>query len=91
MVQDIHNPEVANGISEVEKPDGRRYSRRGGRPGLDVDINAVCDAVLGVWNGSGETITEIAERFGVSRGWIWKWVYPQIDCRRHSLTNGKKH
>ena len=51
----------------------------GGRPGLNVDFKAVCDAVLGAWNGSGETITEIAERFGVSRGWIYKWVYPALD------------
>ena len=29
--------------------------------------------------GSGETVTEIAARFGVSRGWIHKWVYPTLD------------
>ena len=45
---------------------------------MDVDFKAVCNAVLEAWNGSGETITEIAESFGVSRGWIWKWVYPEL-------------
>ena len=49
---------------------------QGGRPGLTVDLKAVCDATLMVRNGSGETITDIANRFGVSRGWIHKWVYP---------------
>ena len=60
------------------KPGIRQYNHRGGRPPLEVDFKAVCDAVLGVWGGNGETITEIAERFGVSRGWIWKWVYPAL-------------
>ncbi len=49
---------------------------QGGRPELTVDFKAVCDATLMVRNGSGETITDIANRFGVSRGWIHKWVYP---------------
>ena len=59
-------------------PGKRKYNRRGGRPPLDVDFVAVCVAVQEAWNGSGETITEIAERFGVSRGWIWKWVYLEL-------------
>jgi hypothetical protein len=60
------------------QPGIRRYNQRGGRPSLDVDFVAVCNAVKGAWNGNGETITEVAERFGVSRGWIWKWVYPEM-------------
>ncbi len=56
----------------------RGYRRCGGRPPLDVDFVAVCDAVLMAWNGSGESITAIALRFGVSRGWIHKWVYPKL-------------
>jgi hypothetical protein len=56
----------------------REYNRRGGRPGLNVAFGAVCDAVQGARNGSGETITDVACRFGVSRGWIWKWVYPAL-------------
>jgi len=56
----------------------RGYNRLGGRPGLSVDFVAVRDAVLAAWDGSGETITEIAARFGVSRGWIHKWVYPVL-------------
>ena len=42
---------------------------------MEVDFVAVCDAVLMAWNGGGESITDIALRFGVSRGWIRKWVY----------------
>ena len=61
-------------------PQQRQYIRRGGRPGLNVDIKAVCDAVLQARNGSGETITDVATRFGVSRGWIYKWVHPVLDA-----------
>ena len=60
------------------KPGQRRYNRLGGRPPLNVGFRAVCDAVQGAWNGSGETITEVAERFGISRGWLHKWVYPAL-------------
>ena len=59
-------------------PGKRKYNRRGGRPSLDVDIVAVCDAVQRAWQGNGESVTEIADRFGVSRGWIHKWVYPVL-------------
>ena len=62
----------------AEKPGTRIYNRRGGRPGLNVDFTAVCDAVLGAWRGNGDTVTDVAERFGVSRGWVWKWVYPAL-------------
>ena len=61
-------------------PGQRQYNRLGGRPGLTVDFEAVCDATLMARNGSGETITDIATRFGVSRGWIHKWVYPELDA-----------
>ena len=58
----------------------RGYRRRGGRPGLNVDFVAVCDAVRKARNGSGDTMTDIAARFGVSRGWLYKWVYPAVDA-----------
>ena len=61
-------------------PQQRQYNRLGGRPGLGVDFRAVCDAGLQARNGSGETITDVATRFGVSRGWIYKWVYPVLDA-----------
>ena len=60
-------------------PGHRQYNRLGGRPGLTVDFKAVCDAVLLARNGSGETITDVAARFEVSRGWIHKWVYPELE------------
>ena len=45
---------------------------------MDVDFVAVCDAVRRALNGDGETITSIAARFGVSRAWIHKRVYPEL-------------
>ncbi len=62
----------------TDQAGGRGYNHRGGRPRLDVDFVAVCDAVRGAWEGSGETITAIAARFGVSRAWIHKRVYPAL-------------
>ena len=43
-----------------------------GRPSLNVDFMAVCDAVAGARSGSGENMTDLAARFGVSRGWLHK-------------------
>jgi len=60
-------------VSAPPKPNDPTGDRR-----LNVDFGAVCDAVQGARNGSGETITDVACRFGVSRGWIWKWVYPAL-------------
>jgi|ETN02SMinimDraft_2_1059926.scaffolds.fasta_scaffold213720_1 hypothetical protein len=54
------------------------YKRRGGRPPLDVDIVAIGDAVREARAGGDETITAIARRFGVSRGWIHANVYPAL-------------
>ena len=75
---DIINAEGGKGVNKVDKPGSRRYNHRSGRPGLNVNFKAVCDTVQGAWNGSGESITDIAESFGVSRGWIHKWVYPEL-------------
>ena len=47
---------------------------------MNVDFMAVCDAVVRARTGNGETMTDVAERFGVSRGWICKWVYPALDA-----------
>ena len=66
---DRHGPNI---------PPTKGYRQRGGRPGLNVDFVAVCDAVREAWAGSGETVTSIAARFGVSRGWIHKWVYRAV-------------
>ena len=59
----------------------RRYNRRGGRPRLDMGFGAVYDAVRRAKEGGGETITEVAARFGVSRAWIHKWVCPALDLK----------
>ncbi len=60
-----------NNLNPSTIPGQRQYNRRGGRPKLDVDFAAVHDAVLGAWSGSGETITEVAARFEVSRDWVY--------------------
>ena len=62
-----------------DSPPIRGYNRRGGRPGLNVDFVAVCDVVRAARKGSGETMTSIALRFGVSRGWLHKHVYPALE------------
>ena len=69
-----------HGVKTSNTPGHRQYNRLGGRPGLTVDFKAVCDATLMARDGSDETITDIANRFGVSRGWIHKWVYPVLDA-----------
>ena len=65
-------------MTTTVNPPIRGYSRRGGRPGLNADFMSVCDAVRDARKGSGETMTDVAQRFGVSRGWICKWVYPTL-------------
>ena len=67
-----------NPSDEPHRPPPRSYSGLGGRPPLDVDFMAVCDAVQMAWDGSGESVTDIALRFEVSLGWIHKWVYPKL-------------
>lgn len=69
----------ANDTSTRNIPGKRQYNRLGGRPGLDVDFMAVCNAVSAARRGSGETITDVAIRYGVSRAWIWKWIYPVLN------------
>jgi len=72
--------EISRDLSDMPiQPSKRKYNRRGGRPGLNIDFVSVCDAVTRARNGSGETMTDVAQRFGISRGWICKWVYPELD------------
>ena len=67
----------------AETPGIRQDNQRvGGHPPLDVDFKAVCDAVSRARNGNGEIVTEVAERFGVSRGWIYLRVYKELECVR---------
>ena len=61
---------------------GYRQRGGGGRPGLNVDFVAVCDAIRKAWAESGGTVTSVATRFRVSRGWMHKWVYPELGDKR---------
>ena len=54
---------MENKVPVPVEPGGRTYNR-GGRPGLNVDFKADCGTVLGAWQGNGETVTEVAARFG---------------------------
>ena len=69
-------------MDNIKIPGKTTYNRRGGRPGLDVDFKAVCDAVQRACQGNGESITEVAARFGVSRAWIHKWIYPTLEGKK---------
>ena len=73
-----NKPEIV--LAEI--PGTRQDNQWRGRPGMDVDFAAVCNAVRRVWNGSWETVTDTAERFGVSREWTWKRVYPGLEHER---------
>ena len=81
----VNNPDQKR--SGPVKPTPRRYNRLGGRPGLNVDFGAVCAATQGALQGNGDTITDVATRFGVSRGWIWKWIYPFLEGRNAEPTD----
>ena len=60
------------------RPPKRGYSQRGGRPGLNADFMAVCAVVREARMENGETMSDVAGRFGVSRAWLHKWVYPAL-------------
>ena len=68
---------MTNKDTEQQRP-RQGYRPRGGRPPLDVNIEAITDAVQAARNNNGETISAIARRFGVSRGWIHSNVYPAL-------------
>jgi hypothetical protein len=78
----VSGPPKPNGPTGVQHgpniPRTRGYRQRGRRPGLNVDFVAVCDAVREARMENGETMTDVARRFGVSRGWLWKWCYPAL-------------
>ena len=79
------------------RDDGKITPRKGhgpvgGRPRLEVDFVAVCDAVREAIEGNGETITAVAQRFGVSRGWIHANIYPAIRYSpRREMTMSAAH
>ena len=60
------------------KAHGTRSGRPIGRKPPDVDFVTNCDAVSRAVNGSEDTLTDIARRFAVSRGWIYKRVVPVV-------------
>ena len=43
-----------------------------------MDFMAVYDAAREARMENGETMTDVAGRFGVSRAWLHKWVYPAL-------------
>ena len=55
-----------NHSGNSQSPPHRGYRRGGGRPYLEVDFVAVCDAVLMACNGSGESITASLSDLGLA-------------------------
>ena len=56
---------------------GTKSGKPIGRPRLDVDFVAVCDALRRDWGEPG-AISRTARQFGVSRAWLYKWVIPAV-------------
>lgn len=52
----------------------------GGRPRAQVDFMTICDSLKGRLGERG-AIKKMAEKYGVSRAWIYKWVMPVIRAR----------
>ena len=67
------------------------YNAKGGRPRLNVDLNAITADVKAVLGGSGETITSVAARYRVSRSWIHKNIYPALGYVPDRQTAVKDH
>ena len=57
---------------------GTKSGRPIGRPPLEIDVIKVCDALRGRLRERG-AIAEVAARFRVSRGWVYKHVVPTLD------------
>ena len=55
-----------------------RSGRPIGHPRLDVDFVAVCKALRHRREEPG-AVSHVAREFGVSRGWLYKWVVPALD------------
>jgi len=78
-------------MATSDLPPIRGYRRpAGGRPGLNVDFVAVCDAVARARIDGAETMTDVAARFGVSRGWLHKWVYPALASLGGDRVQGRR-
>ena len=67
---------VKDGLTHA-KAHGTKSGRPIGRPPLEVDVIKVCDALRGRLRERG-SIAEVAMRFGVSRGWVYKHAVPLI-------------
>ena len=68
---------------EHAKKHGTKSGKRIGRPAKKVDFATIYDAVYEAKMTGAETLTDVAERFGVSRGWIYDHVIPLLQ-HQHS-------
>ncbi|MEE8158977.1 MAG: hypothetical protein V3T78_06380 [Dehalococcoidia bacterium] len=66
-------------ILSVEPLDGPK-----GRPRAQVDFVRICDSLRGRVQERG-AIRTIAQEYGVSPAWIYKWVIPVIRSRPPGL------
>lgn len=57
---------------------GTKSGKAIGRPALDRDLMAICDALRERLGDPG-AVTQVARRFKVSRGWVYKRVMPLLE------------
>ena len=74
---------VKDGLAYA-KSHGTKSGRPIGRPRLSVDFMAICDALRGRSRKPG-AVARVAREFGVSRGWLYKWVIPTLDGVTNTL------
>ena len=70
-------------------PATKGYRQRGGRPGLNVDFVAVCDAIREAWAGIGGTVLPGSRLVGVgyTSGFTQSWGTPFLAERRIRLAH----
>ena len=68
---------VKDGLNYA-KAHGTRSGNPIGRPSLEVDFMAICDALSQRLGGRG-AISQVAGEYGVSRAWLYKHVIPLLD------------
>jgi hypothetical protein len=55
-----------------------KTSRPLGRPRLDRDFTAICDALVEGRDEPG-VVARVAREFDVSLAWLYKWIIPTLD------------
>ena len=75
---------VKDGLAYA-KAHGTRSGRDIGRPRLDADLLTICDALRQRLHERG-AIAQVAQQFGVSRGWLYKHAMPVLTDVKSNAT-----